>query len=79
MYVSYGKLLFGICDVVPGFFRVGTYFWSAGPVPIFPVRTVLIFDRKGEPFHCITIPWSAKSILLPGPARFSSSVSLPAR
>jgi hypothetical protein len=64
MYIVTGQKPYGTCDVVPELFYVATVFFHVNYVPLIPVRSMIILEKKGETIYGVNIRMSFKSVLL---------------
>ena len=62
--IVYGSGLYGKTDEVPGLFYVATTFGHVWFLPLFPLVSCLVIDRRDYVRQVIPIRFSCKSMLL---------------
>jgi hypothetical protein len=64
MIYVFGTRMYGKVDQVPGLFHVSTQFAHLNFIPLFPIKSWLVFDStmQGNAFRGIPLGWHGKSI-----------------
>lgn len=64
MFIVFGTRLYGKVDEVPGLFHVATNFFHVWYLPLIPVGSVVVLDKRGGAFRGAKIDLSVKSVLV---------------